>query len=245
MLRPASDSTWWLFALFGQRGIAFCARLDSCGYAKVKQFSRSGAAEQFIEVPLKGTALARLGKAGGKAGGKAEPGSVLRLRLVRVVLSTGCSEVLITSLLDTVAHPAAEFGALYHARWRIEEAFKTLKCRLHLEGFTGELPYAIEQEIHAKILVANITAALCTQAHARLDAIKAEHYRVNQTVAIKHWSAFAVAWIKGGADVLTHKLEEMVAILAVSLDKLRPDHVHEISESTDVNGLAGHINDLC
>jgi hypothetical protein len=209
---------WWLFALFGQRGIAFCARLDSCGYAGVKQFSRSGAAEQIIEVPLKGTALAKLGKAGGKA----EPGTVLRLRLVRVVLSTGCTEVLITSLLDTVAYPAAEFGALYHARWRIEEAFKTIKCRLHLEGFTGELPYAIEQEIHAKILVANITAALCTQAHARLDAVKAEHYRVNQTVAIKHWSAFAVAWIKGGADVLTHKLEEMVAILAVSLDKLRP-----------------------
>ena len=209
---------WWLFALFGQRGIAFCARLDSCGYAAVKQFARSGAAEKIIEIQLKGTALTKLGKAGGQA----EPGTVLRLRLIRVVLSTGCVEVLVTSLLDTVAYPAAEFGALYHARWRIEEAFKTLKCRLHLEGFTGELPYAIEQEIHAKILVANITAALCSQAHARLDATKAEHYRVNQTVAIKHWSAFAVVWIKGGADVLTHKLEEMVAILAVSLDKLRP-----------------------
>ena len=132
---------WWLFALFGQRGIAFCARLDSCSYAKVKQFSRSGAAEQIIEVPLQGTALAKVRKAGGQAG----PGTVLRLRLVRVVLSTGCTEVLITSLLDTVAYPAAEFGALYHARWRIEEAFKTLKCRLHLEGFTGELPHAIEQ----------------------------------------------------------------------------------------------------
>ena len=207
-----------LFALFAQRGVAFCARLDSCGYAKVKQFSRSGAAEQIIEVPLKGTALAKFRNAGGQA----EPGTVLRLRLVRVVLSTGCTEVLITSLLDTVAYPAAEFGALYHARWRIEEAFKTLKCRLHLEGFTGELPHAIEQEIHAKILVANITAALCTQAHAQLEADKAEHYRVNQTVAIKHWPGLAVAWIKGGADLLQQKLEEFVAILTVSLDKLRP-----------------------
>ncbi len=209
---------WWLFALFAQRGVAFCARLDSCGYAKVKQFSRSGAAEQIIKVPLQGTALAK----SRKAGGQAEPGTVLRLRLVRMVLSTGCSEVLITSLLDTVAYPAAEFGALYHARWRIEEAFKTLKCRLHLEGFTGELPHAIEQEIHAKILVANITAALCTQAHAQLEADKAEQYRVNQTVAIKHWPGLAVAWIKGGADLLQQKLKEFVAILTVSLDKLRP-----------------------
>ena len=209
---------WWLFALFGQRGIAFCARLDSCGFAKVKQFSRSGAAEQIIEVPLKGSGLAKLGNAGGKA----EPGTVLRLRLVRVVLSTGSIEVLVTSLLDTVAYPAAEFAALYHARWRIEEAFKTLKCRLHLEGFTGELPNAIEQEIHAKILVANITAALCTQAHARLEAGKAEHYRVNQTVAIKHSSALILAWIKGGANLLNEKLEEVLAILTLSLDKLRP-----------------------
>ena len=209
---------WWLFALFGQRGITFCARLDSCGYAKVKQFSRSGAAEQIIEVPLQDTALAKFRKAGGQA----EPGTVMRLRLVRVVLSTGCSEVLITSLLDTVTYPAAEFGALYHARWRIEEAFKTLKCRLHLEGFTGELPHAIEQEIHAKILVANITAALCTQAHARLEADKAEHYRVNQALAINHWPALAAAWIKGGADLLQQKLEEFVEILTASLDKLRP-----------------------
>ena len=207
-----------LFALFAQRGVAFCTRLDSCGYAKVKQSSRSGAAEQIIEVTLKGADLAKLGKAGGKA----EPRSVLRLRLVRVVLSTGCTEVLITSLLDTVAYPAAEFGALYHARWRIEEAFKTLKCRLHLEGFTGELPHAIEQEIHAKILVANITAALCTEAHARLEADKAEHYRVNQAVAIKHWPDLAVAWIKGGADLLQQKLEAFVEILTASLDKLRP-----------------------
>ena len=63
--------------------------------------------------------------------------------------------------------------------------------------FTCELPHAIEQEIHARILVANITAALCTQAHERLTDDKAEHYRVNQTTAIKHWPSLAVAWIKG------------------------------------------------
>ena len=140
----------------------------------------------------------------------------------RVCLSSGTIEVLATSLLDTDAYPAAEFAALYHARWRIEEAFKTLKHRLHLEGFTGELPHAIEQEIHAKILVANITAALCSQAHERLADDKAEHYRVNQTVAIKHWPSLAVAWIRGGTDLLVRRLEELVVVLMQSLDMLRP-----------------------
>jgi len=211
---------WWLFALFGQRGIAFCARLDSCGCAspQVKQFIRSGASEQIIEQKLSGTALASLRQAGGDA----TPGEVIRLRLVRVVLSTGNIEVLVTSLLDTAAYPAAEFAALYHARWRIEEAFKTLKCRLKLEGFSGELPYAIEQEIHAKILVANITAALCTQAHASLSEEKAAQYRINQTAAINHWSDLAVAWIKGNTELLERKLKELVILLTRTLEKLRP-----------------------
>lgn len=211
---------WWLFALFGQRGIDFCARLDSCGCAisQVKQFIRSGASEQVIEQRLGKTALAKLREAGAEV----EPGTVLRLRLVRVVLSSGCIEVLATSLLDTVAYPANEFGALYHARWRIEEAFKTIKCRLKLEGFTGELPHAIEQEIHAKILIANITAALCAQAHEQLADDKAAHYRVNQTTAIKHWPALAVAWIKGGAELLHKRLQEFVLLLTHSLDKTRP-----------------------
>lgn len=211
---------WWLFALLGQRGIAFCARLDSCGCAisQVKQFIRSGAHEQIIEQQLSAKALATLREASAQA----EPGTRVRLRLVRVVLSTGHIEVLATSLLDTAAYPAQEFAALYHTRWRIEEAFKTLKCRLDLEGFTGELPNAIEQEIHAKILVANITAALCTQAHARLDDDKAAHYRVNQTAAIKHWSILAVAWLKGGVELMQQKLEELVVLLTHTLDKLRP-----------------------
>jgi hypothetical protein len=210
----------WLFAWLGQRGVAFCARLDSCGCAssQVTRFIRSGLSEQIIEQRLSSTALAQLRRLGATP----DTGTTLRLRLVRVVLSTGRIEVLVTSLLDTAACPAAGFAALYHARWRIEEAFKTLKCRLHLEGFSGELPYAIEQEIYAKILIANITAALCAQAHERLSQDKAEHYRVNHAAAIKHWPMLAVAWIKAGAELLAQQLEELVVLLTHSLDKLRP-----------------------
>ncbi|MBP8786926.1 MAG: transposase, partial [Azonexus sp.] len=39
--------------------------------------------------------------------------------------------VLMTSLLDTARYPATSFSALYHSRWRIEEAFKRIKHRLN------------------------------------------------------------------------------------------------------------------
>ena len=110
--------------MFRQRGIEFCARLDSCGCASsaVKRFIRSGASELLIEQRLSSAALAQLRELGAKA----DKGTTLRLRLVRVVLSTGCIEVLATSLLDTAAYPTGEFAALYHARWSIEEAFDCL-----------------------------------------------------------------------------------------------------------------------
>jgi hypothetical protein len=42
------------------------------------------------------------------------------VRLVRHVASTGKVRVLMTNLLDPLRFPAAEFGDLYHQRWRIE-----------------------------------------------------------------------------------------------------------------------------
>ena len=156
------------------------------------------------------------------AGGQRTQALTLQVRLVRVVLPNGRIEVLATSLLDMLAYPAQAFATLYGTRWKIEEAFKTLKQRLHLEGFTGELPYAIEQEIHAKVLIANITAALTSQAHVDLPEAKAAAYRVNQTVAIKHWPALVVLWLKKTADEFEHALRQFVSLLTASLDKARP-----------------------
>jgi hypothetical protein len=47
------------------------------------------------------------------------------------------------------------------------------------------------------------------RAHERLADDKAEHYRVNQTVAIKHRPSLTVAWIQGGTEVLVRSLEEL------------------------------------
>ena len=146
----------------------------------------------------------------------------MKVRLLRVVLPNGRIEVLTTSLLDMLVYPAHAFAALYGSRWKIEEAFKTLKHRLHLEGFTGELPYAIEQEIHAKVMIANITAALTSQAHEQLPDAKAAAYQVNQTVAIKHWPALIVLWLTKTANDLENAMREFIALLTSSLNKSRP-----------------------
>jgi Transposase DDE domain len=212
---------WWLFAWFSQHGISVCARLDpsGCGRTEIAQLLRSGNHDLIVEHKMNAKMLRQLVSAGGQHQEKL----TVRLRLIRVILPNGRIEVLATSLLDQAAYPAGDFGLLYRSRWCIEEAFKTLKHRLHIEGFTGELPHAIEQDIHAKMLVANITAALCQVAHELLPEAKAARYHINQTIAIKHWPALVVTWLRDGADQLLSQLHQLVTLLTVSLNKYRPD----------------------
>ena len=58
---------WWLFALLAQKGISFCARLDSCGCARneVTSFLRSGQTETIIERPMQSRIKAQFIAAGG------------------------------------------------------------------------------------------------------------------------------------------------------------------------------------
>lgn len=104
----------WLVALLNQRGIGFCMRVEKAGnsgFACVRDFLRSGLQEQVVilAAPDKADAI--------DYECTATPQTV---RLVRHVASTGKVRVLMTNLLDPARFPAAEFGDLYHRRWRIE-----------------------------------------------------------------------------------------------------------------------------
>ncbi|PRP71724.1 hypothetical protein BUE93_04770 [Chromobacterium amazonense] len=140
---------YWLFALLQARQRHFCIRLPLDFSPAVQAFIESGDASRVIEITP--------GSAHRKDFAKYKlPLEPFALRLVRVPLKTGQTEILATSLLDEKRWPAAEFAALYHQRWRIEEAFRHLKCRLKLEQFGGETPQAIRQEFHAAILLHNL-----------------------------------------------------------------------------------------
>jgi hypothetical protein len=79
--------------------------------------------------------------------------------VVRQISPGGAQRVLMTNL-DDYAAPAADFGVLYHQRWRIEEAFKRLKCRMHLEAVSGLSQHALLIDVAAKVLADNIAALL-------------------------------------------------------------------------------------
>jgi hypothetical protein len=101
--------------------------------------------------------------------------------LVRVIRYThqdpkrvGCGQehVLLTTLLDAVAHPAGELILLYHERWEIELTFDEQKTHLtplratkpaHLRS---ETPLGVIQEIYALSIGHSVTRSLMAEAAA-------------------------------------------------------------------------------
>lgn len=190
-----------MVAILSQSRRHFCMRVDATGWTCVRQFLRSGHREAFVTLaePSAADALTyEIDRA------------PTRVRLIRDVTPAGNVRCLMTSLLDTQRYPVAEFGALYHQRWRIEEAFKRIKHRLRLEAPTGLTHLAFQQDFAAKILADNLQRVL-TAPTLPIDETTATH-RTNRTYAMG-----ALKPILAGCLLqLAHCLQSLPAALAAA-----------------------------
>lgn len=91
-------------------------------------------------------------------------GSIVTLRLIRVILLDGTIEILGTSLIDNTKFPTPIFKELYHLRWGIETCFDRFKNKFLALCFIGHKAEAIYQEIYANVIIHNIHQLLATPA---------------------------------------------------------------------------------
>ena len=178
----------WLAAVLSQSRLPFCIRCDiSSSFQVVQTFSRSGLAEAIVTLPPPHRPDAAAYEC------QVTPTQV---RLIRVVLPNGRSHTLMTSLLDAQRYPAADFAALYHGRWRIEEAFKRLKHRLNLEHTSGMSWHAARQDFGAKAICDNLNAFAAWLAHDRQHTSSSEKsYKVNRTQAFNQIKRVMGRWL--------------------------------------------------
>ncbi len=172
-------------------------RVDQTGFVAVKDFLRSGAAEQIITI--------RKPKTIDCIDYECKP-ITSQVRLVRVITPNGRLYVVMTSLLDSLAYPAADFAS-HHSRWRIEEAFKRLKHRIALENASGLTWLSAQQDFGAKILADNLHALTVLEAEG-YDSIK-EGYKINRTYAFSHLKRCLPRWLRCLAShrtIISHPL---------------------------------------
>ena len=157
----------------------FCCRLNS-HWQIVKDFLTSRLKEQIVDLSptaLSATECINMGF----------DNTPITLRLLRIELKSGETEVLGTSLTDQILYPYDLFAELYHQRWFIEEDIKTLKIKIELENFTGKTVHSIYQDCYAQILAKNITSMLSFDARNKIKhgGKKEKHlHQINFTYAL-------------------------------------------------------------
>ena len=137
------------------------------------------------------------------------------VRFVRVRLSTGEDEVLVTSLTDEFSWPTVEFKEIYWKRWGVEGFYDRLKTRLNLENFTGQAAESVYQDFHATVYLTGLESILTADTDAKLaQKTLARPQQVNRMVsfnAIKN-QAIDLLFRKGDTDFILSKLERLFLI---------------------------------
>ena len=102
----------------------------------------------------------------------------LKVRLVKVPLSSGETEILATSLIDQKEYPTEDFKELYNKRWRVETFFDKLKNRLSVENFTGKTAESVKQDFYSTICISNVETIMTEDIDEKL-----ENRKVNKAVS--------------------------------------------------------------
>ncbi|BCG65167.1 MAG: transposase, IS4 family [Methyloprofundus sp.] len=147
----------------------------------------------------------------------------LKVHFVRVKLSTGENEVLVTSLHNEKYYPSADFAELYYLRWGIETFYGLLKTRLGLENFTGTQAEAVKQDFHSSVYLTGLESILTDAAQKQLDAKETKYPQiVNRSVSFNAIKNHAFDLLLG--DTETNFIEEKLTALFLTNPTIERKH---------------------
>jgi len=173
-----------LFFQLTAKGVHFCARMKEDWWLELKAFKKSGKNEDFVsfKLPAKDKNLL--------SDYPHYQEATIKCRLLKIVLETGETEILCTSLIETEKYPYEDFSELYHYRWNEEEAYKMLKCRVEVENFSGKTAKAVRQDFYAKMFLLTLCAAYAhpieekVRAEYKADKNRIHNQKINRTSAV-------------------------------------------------------------
>ncbi len=160
---------FWLFKLIQSMNANFCARISCTKWKVIRQFFKSGETETIIKLNTTPVSSRKCHEFGIDK-------NAMKVRLVRIELDSGETEILITSLTDTNKYPYDLFADLYHLRWPVEEDYKVLKYRLNIENFSGKSKHSVYQDFHAKLFSKNLTAVIASTTKNEIEN-KSRNYK--------------------------------------------------------------------
>lgn len=167
----------WLFWLLIQREIDFVIRLSRGSFPDF--WSSDCKSEIRTLSSCSRESFRQLKKMGMKF-------SEIKVRLVKVILDTGETEVVATSLYSKTKYPDKIFKNLYAMRWSVEQNFNHLKNHIEIENLSGKSVFAVKQDFFANILIENIRSFIATDAQTKVEEQKdglEYKYKVNKNLS--------------------------------------------------------------
>jgi hypothetical protein len=207
---------FWLFVLIIARGAHFCSRIKEAHWDAVRSFFLSENKEQIITLYPSPASLKKCREF-------CLPIVPLHVRIIRVDLDDGETEVLVTSLMDDNLYPHEIFKDLYHLRWMAEENYKTAKHRVEIENFSGKTVESVYQDFHAKTFAMNLAAVL---SHPAQDVIAMENeskkhpYKINVTQALSKMKDSIFLLFKH--DNIMELLKKLFVLFINTIEPVRP-----------------------
>jgi len=231
---------FWLFKLILSERAHFCARV-SREWKIIRQFINSGKKEQIIQLKAIYSSI-------GHCRGIGLDSKPMILRLIRVELDSGEIEVLITSLTDKQTYSLEVFAELYHLRWPVEEDYKTMKCRMEVEAFTGKSALSVYQDFHAQVFFKNLVAVMAFPVQAELNASgKKEQYehQVNFTYALGKAKHLVVLLFQRTNSVISRLIREFQLLMAQTTEPVRPGRKFPRNHKTAKKSFYMNYKPLC
>jgi len=208
---------FWLFAMILASGADYCARVKKNHWKVIRTFLHSGKMEDIVLLHASPASVQECLRMG-------IPVKPIKVRLLRVKLESGETEILITSLLDKIAYPCEIFKELYHKRWPVEEDYKAMKSRVEVENWSGKSVESVYQDFYAKVFTANLTAVMV---HPAQDVVEEQtqkslySYQVNLTQALSK--------MKDTVVLLFHRtnicglISDLLDLFIKTIEPVRPD----------------------
>lgn len=217
------DRGYFSYEFFKTLGnIPFVMRLKS-DLNPVKKFIETNKASQIVEI--------NSCKYVYKKKGEQKP-TPLKVRLIRVELSSGETEILATSLHNTRKYPSRLFKELYFKRWKVETFYDELKNKLKVELFTGYSQRAILQDFYAAILVSNIQSIIVNDIKEEIaieNQSKKYEYKVNNNLSYGFLKDRIITLLFSEKNI-EKMTKELKILFRKNLVPIRPDRTNPRNE---------------
>lgn len=214
---------YWLFNLILSQDADFCARVQLKRWKVVRKFYNSGKKEKIISIPVMPTSVKKCEDMGLKP-------VPLRLRLIRIELENGKTEILITSLLNKEDFPYEQFAGLYHLRWPVEEDYKSMKHWIEIENFSGKSVLSVYQDFHARVFAKNLASTMAFQAKPEIERNTRHRlleYKLNFTQTLSKLKDVIPLLFLRSKEQVCSLLNDIFDIFIATIEPVRPDRKFE------------------